>query len=123
MKERIEVNGVWYVREEEVLPTSLYVTEFEGMVFENNHYCVEVTRVVHDGEPAADVLMEYTSKEVPTITEYWDNTDWMLGMYQGSPLSLKQLYLIMDESRIKQIQSIVGTLIEKGWIELRPQDL
>ena len=67
--------------------------------------------------------MEYTSKEVPIITEYWDNTDWMLGMYQGSPLSLKQLYLIMDEGRIKQIQSIVGTLIEKGWIKFRPQDL
>lgn len=125
MKERIEVNGVWYVKEK-TLQEELFISEFDGICYENDLFSIEVTRLKdRDGTPTENILMEYASKEVPgysvpTVIEYWDNTDWMLGVHQGSPTSLKQLYPIMDEGRVKQIQSIIGTLIEKGWLKFNP---
>ena len=120
MEERIEVNGVWYVKEK-ALEEELFITEFDGIVYENDLFSLEVTRLKdEDGTPTESILMEYTSKAQPHIKECWDNVDWMIGVYRNSPVSIRQLYPLMGEERIKQIQSIIGTLIEKGWIKLKP---
>ena len=120
MEERIEVNGVWYVKEK-ALEEELFISEFDGIVYENDLFSLEVTRLKdEDGTPTESILMEYTSKAQPHIKEGWDNVDWMIGVYRNSPVSIRQLYPLMGEERIKQIQSIIGTLIEKGWIKLKP---
>ena len=120
MEERIEVNGVWYVKEK-ALQEELFISEYDGIVYENDLFSLEVTRLKdEDGTPTESILMEYTSKAQPHIKEVWDNVDWMIGVYRNSPASIRQLYPLMGEERIKQIQSIIETLIEKGWIKLKP---
>ena len=120
MKERIEVDGVWYVKEK-ALQEELFISEYDGMVFENDLFSVEVTRLKDQhGLPTDNILMDYSSKVLPYINEAWDNVDWMIGVYRNSPMSVKQLYPLMGEERIRQIQSIIGTVIEKGWIKLKP---
>lgn len=120
MEERIEVNGIWYVKEK-ALQKELFVSEFDGIVYENDLFSLEVTRLKdEDGIPTENILMEYTSKTQPRIKECWDNVDWMIGVYRNSPTSIRQLYPLMGEERIKQVQSIIGTLIKKGWIKLKP---
>ena len=120
MEERIEVNGVWYVKEK-TLQKELFISEFDGICYENDLFSIEVTRLKDtDGIPTENVLMEYTSKTQPYIKECWDNVDWMIGVYRNSPTSVKQLYPLMNEDKIKQVQSIIGTLVEKEWIKFKP---
>jgi hypothetical protein len=120
MEERIEVNGIWYVKEE-ALQEELFISEFDGIVYENDLFSLEVTRLKdQDGIPTENILMEYTSKAHPHIKECWDNVDWMIGVYRNSPTSVRQLYPLMGEDRIRQIQSIIGTLVGKEWIKLKP---
>ncbi len=123
MEERIEVNGVWYVKEK-ALQKELFISEFDGICYENDLFSIEVSRLKDtDGTPTENVLMEYTSKTQPYVKECWDNVDWMIGVYRNSPTSVKQLYPLMNEDKIKQVQSIIGTLVEKGWIENRTYNL
>lgn len=120
MEERIEVNGVWYVKEK-ALQKELFISEFDGIVYENDLFSLEVTRLKdEDGIPTENILMEYTSKTQPYIKECWDNVDWMIGVYRNSPTSVRQLYPLMGEDRVKQVQSIIGTLVEREWIKFKP---
>ena len=120
MEERIEVNGVWYVREK-TPKEELSVSSYENMVFENDFFSVEVSRMKDPFDiPTDDVAIEYTTKVEPYIKERWDNLHWMIGVYRNSPTSVKQLYPLMGEERIKQIQSIIATLIDKDWIRIEP---
>ena len=120
MEERIEVNGVWYVREK-TFQKELSVTNFEKIVFENDLFKVEASRMIDPfGIPTDDVAIEYITKVEPHTKERWDNVHWMIGVYRNSPTSVKQLYPLMGEERIKQIQSIIETLMDKGWIRTEP---
>ena len=120
MEERIEVNGVWYVREK-TPQKELSVSSYESMIFENDLFKVEASRMIDPfGIPTDDVAIEYTTKVEPYTKERWDNVHWMIGVYRDSPTSVKQLYPLMGEERIKQIQFIIGTLMDKGWIRIEP---
>ena len=120
MEERIEVNGVWYVKEK-TFEKELSVTDFDVMVFENDLFSVKASRMKDPFDiPTDDVAIEYTTKVEPYIKERWDNLHWMIGVYRNSPTSVKQLYPLMGEERIKQIQSIIGTLIDRDWIRFEP---
>jgi len=44
MKDRIQINGIWYIREDQVQESiELDPTEFEGIVVENDCFCFEET--------------------------------------------------------------------------------
>jgi len=60
MENRIEINGVWYVREDQpkTLLENLDPIGFEGYVVENKDFCFEATRLVGDTE----VSIEATDK-------------------------------------------------------------
>jgi hypothetical protein len=70
MENRIQVNGEWYVKEQEstaeAQPIELELTHFEGCVYENDKYCFEVTRIYKNydkGEFYSDCIdVEFTAK-------------------------------------------------------------
>ena len=134
--ERIEINGTWYVKETpEVTPTPteqhelsiiLDPTHTENLIYESDKYCFEVCRIYRDEEtiyPGVDI--EFTDKRLPRAewkVEYWDNESFFVGVYEGDEEALKGALISMDEQGVKELQAIVGDLIEKNWIQLNKEE-
>ena len=74
MENKIQINGVWYVREDSIAPTTntkehLFnpdnVTNFEACVYETDDYCWEASRIrKDDGTFYKDVHIEFKDKTV-----------------------------------------------------------
>ena len=132
--ERIEINGTWYVRETpETQPTErhelsiiLDPTHTENLIYESDKYCFEVSRIYRDeGSFYPGVCIDVTDKRLPRVewkTEYWDNESFFVGVYEGDEEALKGALISMDEQGVKELQAIVGDLIEKNWIKLNKED-
>ncbi len=116
-KERIQINGVWYVQEEQ--PIQLDIAEFIGLVYENDKYCFEATQLVKNKDeyyPGVDV--EFIDKRTkPWKEEYWDNESWLIGVYENNPESMPEARESMCEEGIKVFQAFIKVLIDKGWIK------
>jgi wyosine [tRNA(Phe)-imidazoG37] synthetase (radical SAM superfamily) len=118
--DRIEINGVWYVKEALVKDTfdiEHEVTFFEGCVFETDKHCFEAS-TLSKGE---DLSIEVTYKkgERPNwTTDYWDNTEFFKGILKQNPDSLKSLReCIYDDTEIKYLTNFLQLLKDKGWIK------
>jgi hypothetical protein len=117
-QDRIQVNGVWYVRETAALaPIELDPTEFEGIVVEDDKFCFEATRIRRDsGGFYDDIDMKFIDKRVkPFKEEHWDSNAWMKGILNNNPDSHKELPDIGSEG-IRFLQAFLQLLIDKGWL-------
>ena len=85
MEDRIQINGVWYIREdlqqdieEDV---ELDTTDFEGCAYENRDYCWEATRIQRTGgDFYEDIDIKFTDKRnKPWVEDHWDNNNWFRG--------------------------------------------
>jgi hypothetical protein len=64
---RIQINGVWYVREDQAQenPIELEPFKFEGVVVENKQFCFEATRTLRDSnDPYDDINIKFTDKRI-----------------------------------------------------------
>jgi hypothetical protein len=99
--ERIEIKGVWYVREDLQSPKTITirendVTHFRGVVHESEDYCFEASKIYKDfttGQDYDGVEIKITFKErgVPQKdwrTEYWDHTAFFQGILKNHPGSI-----------------------------------
>jgi hypothetical protein len=88
MENRIEINGVWYVREDAITDPldhleaeEMDLTFSEECCFESNKYCFVASRIRRDGEDEfyPDVSIKFTDKrsgDRDTWKEaYWDNNN------------------------------------------------
>jgi hypothetical protein len=128
--ERIEINGQWYVREtpetqpmeQHELSIILDPTHTENLIYESDKYCFEVSRIYRDDESFYDgVCIDFTDKRLPRAewkTEYWDNDQWMIGVFEGDEEALEGALIGMDEQGVKELQAIVGDLIARFWITI-----
>ena len=124
-KDRIQIDGVWYVKEE---PTQNKIeiedhqlTQCQTLIYETDDYCWEASRIYEDdGVTFYDgVGIEFTDKEgdhEDWKKEYWDNDNWFRGIYENNEDSLKEARESMDENGIAHCQAFIGKLIEKGWL-------
>lgn len=121
MEDRIEINGVWYVREDqtEEVTITLDVTSFEGRAYESDKYAFEVTRTLRDdGTPYSDCEIKFTDKKVkPFKEDTFDNPRWFLAVLKGIPIYLQEAREIMCEQGIKEFKSIIKDLIKIGWVD------
>ena len=94
---RININGIWYVRESEIIDLTDYRKEVENssvcaqsFTFECDDYCWEATRIIKDnGDYYDDIDIEFTDKTIkPFLEELWDHNQWMVGVYQNNPDSM-----------------------------------
>lgn len=126
LKDRIQIDGVWYVRED-VIPISnkepLIYTWFESCVVENDKYAFEISRIQKDdGTYYNDISIEFTDKRFGKREnwkiEYWDNNEWMLDIISDTPneVAVKELKESMEANDIWILQDILTTLVEKGWL-------
>lgn len=133
MENRIQINGVWYVREDEetnvheVYPEDIKesVTQnivwLEGVVYEDDDYCWEASRIYRDfvkREFHSDIDIKFTDKRIkPWKEELWDHNGWMFGVYSNNPESMVEVNKAMDKLGVKRFQSFLEILVEKGWLK------
>jgi hypothetical protein len=100
MEDRIQINGVWYKREEDSIeePESLFwdVTNYIGKVAESRLYCFKAEKMYKDeinGELHSGVDIEFTDKRIlgEWIEDLWDNDTWMRGVLNDDLDALEEL--------------------------------
>jgi hypothetical protein len=121
-KDRIQIDGVWYVKEE---PTQNKIeiedhqlTQYQTIIYETDDYCWEASRIYKDDGKTFfnGVDIEFTDKEGDCKKDYWDNDNWFREVYENVEESLETARESMNENGIAHFQAFVGKLIEKGWL-------
>ena len=129
MENRIQVNGIWYVRE---TPEVSYVEEQYEVsdslqcVYENSEWCFEASILLKrdateltdtEGTPWIKITEKSRMVDNKTFEDEVDSEAWMLGVYDGAPESLKEANRIFDRDGLRYFTSFIGKLIEKGWLK------
>lgn len=125
MKDRIQINGEWYIKESSNLlpePEPLDLTYTQGCVYETSKYCFEATRLYKDYDSCEfyeDTLdIEFTDKRTkPWKTDDWDRVDWFRGVYDNDKRAINEALKVMDEDGVKELKQFIGHLIKIGWLK------
>lgn len=119
MENRIQINGVWYVRENIAPEIDIRedITFFKGCLYENNKYFFEATVI---DSPHYDVVdIKFIDKREKSWKEqHWDSSAWLRGVYNNDPESLAHLEEtnLCDEG-VKIFKQFLGVLInDKKWL-------
>lgn len=129
MEDRIQVNGVWYVRETDAIPDPLRMTtidEFDvtrslDRVWENDDYAFEAKILLApDGTELEDtwgdcwivLTIKHTDEEHSI-----DNPTWMLGVLDGDAQSMKEANKMMTPEGIGLFRGFLSLLIKNGWLK------
>ena len=118
--DRIQINGVWYVREtqeQEIILDDL--TKTLNIIYENENYSWEATRIYKDdGETFYDTFdIEFTDKRVkPWKTDLWDNNAWMRGILINDPVSLEHLRESVCPQGEAELKAFLTKLKEEEWL-------
>jgi hypothetical protein len=121
MKDRIQIDGVWYVRETEPQPEFLDVKIHTSLSVhcENDDYVWEAIRTYKDDNETfyEGFDIKFTNKNIiqPLEEEYWDNMKWIKGVYENNPDSIKEALEEMNENGIKHFRSFLNELNKLGW--------
>lgn len=129
MEDRIQVNGVWYVRETDAIPDPLRMTTIDEFdvtrslrrVWENDDWAFEASILLApDGTDLEDtwgdcwimLTIKHTDEEHSI-----DNPRWMLGVLEGDPLSMEEANKMMTPEGIRLFRGFLSLLIKNGWLK------
>ena len=131
MENRIEINGVWYVREDAITDPldhleaeEMDLTFSEECCFESNKYCFVASRIkkYESEEFYQDIYIEFTDKRSGNKDtwkeDYWDNNLWFRGILENNPESINSFNEDTDlcEQGKKQFKAFLYRLKEEGWL-------
>ena len=125
MEDRIQINGVWYKREEdsveETESTFWDITTYIGKVAESKLYVFKAEKIYRDengGGFLSGVDIEFTDKRIlgEWIEDLWDNDIWMRGVLNDDPDALKELRKSVCEQGEKEFKEFLTILQEEGWL-------
>jgi hypothetical protein len=125
MEDRIQINGVWYKREEDSIEetesTFWDVTTYIGKVAESKLYVFKAEKIYRDengGGFLSGVDIEFTDKRIlgEWIEDLWDNDTWMRGVLNDDPDALKELRESVCEQGEKEFKEFLRILQEEGWL-------
>ena len=120
MQDRIQINGVWYVREDISEQKDIEVTYSMNCHYETDDYFWEATRLMKDDEISyyPDIDIKFTDKRTkPWKEEYWDNNTWMVGVMNDDPDAMKDAREGMCEQGIKDFKLFLKKLEENFWLK------
>lgn len=98
MKDRIQIDGIWYIKENKQEP--LDIIFYDGAVYENDYYCIEASRNKEYNSISVEVTYKNTGKK-----EYIDNEEYLKYVIKGDKVDF------MDEKLLRNF------LINLNWIE------
>ena len=135
MEDRIQVNGVWYVKETtKAVSDSIEIEnidEFDvtrslSRVWENDDYAFEAKILLApDGTELEDtwgdcwltITEKVGDRRIAWVEHSIDNPTWMLGVYEGDPLSMREANKMMTPEGIRLFRGFLSLLIENGWLK------
>jgi len=98
MKDRVQIDGVWYIKENKQEP--LDIIFYDGAVYENDNYRIEASRDKEYKWINIEVLDKNTNKK-----EYIDNKEYLEYVIKGDTVNF------MNEDLFRNF------LITLNWIE------
>ena len=132
MKNRIEINGIWYVREDAITDSldhleaeEIDVTDSLVCTWECTDWAFEAYVILKD--EAENITDHYPDPSI-TITdkrikgkENWkehsaDNPNWMKGILENNPESLSEARVFIDYDGLKHFRMFLNHLVNKGWL-------
>jgi hypothetical protein len=126
MEDRIQINGVWYIRENQTedydydydYDIESDVIHSESYQLETDNYRWEATRLLRtDGSFLDDFYILFTDKKVSLHNDdIWDNIPFMKGILKNNPDSLKALKESLNSNGIKDFKAFLKYLKEKEWL-------
>ena len=131
MEDRIEVNGVWYIKEDVAASKFEKVTiselepgiRYDGFVFESNLYAFDCTRIYdEDGNLYKDgnVCIKFTDKSVVNAIkeyqEHWDNVDWMNGIIENEVEAIEEAMESLCSQGFVELKEVLSVLRVAAWI-------
>ena len=129
MEDRIEVNGVWYIKEEsDVVYTISQLgpgIKYDGFVFESDLYAFDCTRIYDDdGNLYKDgnVCIKFTDKSKYSglgnneIVEIWDNANWMCGVLEDDVGAIEEAMESLCSQGLVELKEVLTTLRADAWI-------
>jgi hypothetical protein len=123
MQDRIEINGVWYIRED---LANNQVEDFElsfslQAMHEDDNYVWEATRICKDYSTTLfyeDIDIKFTDKRVkPWKEDDWDNNFWMKGVMNNDLEAMTDAKESMCDNGIKTFRVFLNKLKEEGWLK------
>lgn len=129
-KDRIQIDGVWYVRETDTVtgPAGItHIDEFDvtkslNRIWENDDWAFEAKILLaHDGialeDTWGDCWIQITDKNDPWREYDIDNPRWMLGVLEGDPESMEEANKMMTPEGIRLFRGFIHLLIKNGWLK------
>ena len=131
MEDRIEVNGVWYIKEDVATSKFEKVTiselepgiKYDGFVFESNLYAFDCTRIYdEDGNLYKDgnVCIKFTDKSVDyamkEYQEHWDNVDWMNGIIENEVEAIEEAMESLCPQGLVELKEVLSVLRVAAWL-------
>ena len=134
MEDRIEINGVWYIKEDVATSKFEKVTisqlepgiKYDGFVFESNLYAFDCTRIYdEDGNLYKDgnVCIKFTDKYKGEgdqkewgINEIWDNADWMCGILENEVEAIDEAMESLCSQGLIELKEVLSTLRIAAWL-------
>lgn len=124
MKERIQIDGHWYVLEKsnetEVAPEYMYgkscMVETDNHLFDAQLDLEDVDKTYNHCSLSIEVTIKNGSRE-NWVTEYWDNVGFLKGVLSNDPISMKDLNESITNKYDKEaFISLLKHLEEIGWL-------
>lgn len=120
-EDRIQINGTWYVKEEEqpqtepqdLIYTQQCLLELDDCIFEASRMYSDYNNEIFFKD---SVDIKYTNK-LTKESDYWDNGEWMKQLFDGDKEALDGVSDILNKSEIAQLKVFIGTLIENNWLD------
>ena len=131
MENRIEINGVWYIKEDSIENTLNNIEEELDLTFnlecmyENSQYAFVASRLHEDGFESDfydGISIEFTDKRskdrTDWVEEHWDNDMFFIGILERDKGSIETLRneIGMCENGIKTLIQFLTQLKGIGWI-------
>jgi hypothetical protein len=128
MKDRIQIEGIWYVKEKPSLTVEINIEDIVNSLqclWETNNWCFEATILLEDdallvGNVSGTAWIEITDKRPLNIddwiTDSSDNPNWFRGVLEESSESMEEANKMFDEQGLAEFRAFIKHLINKGWL-------
>lgn len=123
MQDRIEINGVWYIRED---LANNQVEDIElsfslQALYEDDKYCWEATRLYKGNDRSnfyEDIDIKFTDKRIkPWKEDHWDSNQWFKEVMNNDSEALEELSKDLCSSGVKTFRLFLNKLEEEGWLK------
>lgn len=120
-EDRIQINGIWYVKEgmpaqtepQDLIYTQQCLLELDSCMFEAAQMYSDYNNEIFFKN---SVDITYTNKITKEV-DHWDNNQWMKRLFDGEREALDEVSDVLNKSEIAQLKVFIGTLIENNWLD------